>query len=194
MNARASENYLAISFWHTDKNFCFYAEVSFWDFVRNDNSKKGTTARLNETRFGPKKKSSPIYLSPKNLDTFWWNCQIIFRCASIHIVFHSWIKLSIYSVLAVFLMYFAIKYNVFYKYIINATTTAINNACQKVILHWSKGGKFFIYVSYLTRESTLYFLNVNKYWHHFLMKLPDNFQMREHSWPCRFHIKVNNLW
>jgi U3 small nucleolar RNA-associated protein 14 len=20
---------------------------------------------------------------------------------------------------------------------------------------------------------------------HFLMKLPDNFQMREHSWPCR---------
>ena len=40
--------------------------------------------RLNETRFGPKKKSSP-----KNLDTFWctewaWNCQIIFRCASIH--------------------------------------------------------------------------------------------------------------
>ena len=21
------------------------------------------------------------------------------------------------------------------------------------------------------------------------MKLPDNFQMREHSWPCRFHIK-----
>jgi hypothetical protein len=31
---------------------------------------------------------------------------------------------------------------------------------------------------------------------HFLMhwmsvKLPDNFQMREHSWPCRFHIKCN---
>ena len=30
---------------------------------------------------------------------------------------------------------------------------------------------------------------------HFLMhwmsvKLPDNFQMREHSWPCRFHIKI----
>ena len=71
-------------FWHTDKNFCFYAEVNFWDFVRNDNSNKGTTARLNETRFGPKKKSSPIYLGPKSLDTFWWNCQIIFRCASIH--------------------------------------------------------------------------------------------------------------
>jgi hypothetical protein len=74
-------------FWHTDKNFCFYAEVNFWDFVRNDNSNKGTTARLNETRFGPKKKSSPVYLGAKNLDTFWCtacNCQIIFRCASIH--------------------------------------------------------------------------------------------------------------
>jgi hypothetical protein len=39
--------------------------------------------RLNETRFGPKKRSSPIYLGPINLDTFWWNCQIIFRCTSI---------------------------------------------------------------------------------------------------------------
>jgi hypothetical protein len=43
-------------------------------------------AWLNETGFGPKKKSSTIYLGPKNLDTFWctgwaWNCQIIFRCA-----------------------------------------------------------------------------------------------------------------
>ena len=71
-------------FWHTDKNCCFYAEVNFWDFVRNDNSNKWTTARLNETIFGPKKRSSPI-----NLDTFWctgwvWNCQIIFRCANIH--------------------------------------------------------------------------------------------------------------
>ena len=48
---------------------------------------KGTTARLKETRFGPNKKSSPIYLVPKNLDTFWCtvcNCQIIFRWASIH--------------------------------------------------------------------------------------------------------------
>ena len=27
------------------------------------------TARLNETRFGPNKKSSPIYLGPKNLNT-----------------------------------------------------------------------------------------------------------------------------
>ena len=23
------------------------------------------------------------------------------------------------------------------------------------------------------------------------MKLPDNFQMREHSWPCRFHINLS---
>ena len=35
------------------------------------------------------KKSSPIYLGPKNLKIFWctgwaWNCQINFRCASIH--------------------------------------------------------------------------------------------------------------
>jgi hypothetical protein len=80
MNAGASQNYLAISrsssasklsrffgddFFLGDNNFCFYAEVNFWDFVRNDNSKKGTTAWLNETRFDPKKKSSP-----KNLDNF----------------------------------------------------------------------------------------------------------------------------
>ena len=74
--------YLLNLFWHTDKNFCIYAEVNFWDFVRNDNLNKGTTDRLNETRFDPKKKLSPIYL-----DTFWctaWNCQIIFRCTSIH--------------------------------------------------------------------------------------------------------------
>ena len=41
-----------------------------FDFVRNDISNKGTTARLNETRFGPNTKSSPIYLGPKYLDTF----------------------------------------------------------------------------------------------------------------------------
>ena len=36
---------------------------------------------------------------------------------------------------------------------------------NKIIWRWSKGGNcFFIYVSYQTRESTLYFLNVNKYW------------------------------
>jgi hypothetical protein len=29
---------LLILFWHTDNNFCFYAEVNFWDFVRNDSS------------------------------------------------------------------------------------------------------------------------------------------------------------
>ena len=44
----------------------------------------GISRSCDECRFGPKKKSSPIYLGPKNLDTFWWNCQIIFRCASIH--------------------------------------------------------------------------------------------------------------
>ena len=49
--------------------------VSTWKLTfeiskKNDNSNKGTTARLNETRFGPKNKSSPIYLGPKNLDTF----------------------------------------------------------------------------------------------------------------------------
>jgi hypothetical protein len=60
-------------------------------------------------------------------------------------------------------MYFTIKYNVFNKYIINILTAI--NACKKVIWRWSKGGNFFIYVSYLTRENTLYFLNVNKYWH-----------------------------
>jgi hypothetical protein len=48
-----------------------------------------------------------------------------------------------------------------YKYIINATTTAIN-ACKTIYLTLVI---VFIYVSYLTRESTLYFLNVNKYWH-----------------------------
>ena len=46
-------------FWHTDKNVCFYVEVNFWDFVRNDNSNKGTRARLNETRFSPKKRVVP---------------------------------------------------------------------------------------------------------------------------------------
>jgi hypothetical protein len=77
-------NYLA-PFKHKHKYFfCFYAEVNFWDFARNDNSNKGTTVRLNETRFGPKKNSSPIYIGPNNLDIFWWNCKIIFRCASIH--------------------------------------------------------------------------------------------------------------
>jgi hypothetical protein len=75
--------YFLIYLISSDNNFCFYAEVNFWDFARNDNSNKGTTAGLNETRFCLKNKSSPIYLGPKNLDTFWctgwaWNCQIIF--------------------------------------------------------------------------------------------------------------------
>jgi hypothetical protein len=30
--------------------------------------------------------------------------------------------------------------------------------------------------------------------HWMSVKLADNFQIREHSWPCLFHIKVNNLW
>jgi hypothetical protein len=47
------------------------SSANFWNFVKNDKSNKGTTARLNETRFGPKKMSSPIYLGPKNRDTFW---------------------------------------------------------------------------------------------------------------------------
>ena len=55
-------------FWHTDKNFCFYAEVNFWDFVRNDNSNKGMTAQLNETRFGPKN-SRPQYISAQKIST-----------------------------------------------------------------------------------------------------------------------------
>ena len=54
-------------------------------------------------------------------------------------------------------MYFTIKYNVFYKYIINAVKKLFDVGQREVII--------FIYVSYLTRESTLYFLNVNKYWH-----------------------------
>ena len=29
---------------------------------------------------------------------------------------------------------------------------------------------------------------------HFLMKLPDHFQMREHSRPCRFHINIWNAY
>jgi hypothetical protein len=65
-----------------NKNFCFYAKLTF-------EISQGTTVRLNETRFGPKKKLSMTYLGPKNLDTFWcigwaWNWQIIFRFASIH--------------------------------------------------------------------------------------------------------------
>ena len=52
----------------TDKNFCFYAEVNYWDFVRNDNSNKRMIARLNETRFGPKK-SRPQYISAQKIST-----------------------------------------------------------------------------------------------------------------------------
>ena len=41
-------------------------------------------------------------------------------------------------------MYFTIKYNVLYKYMISMPTTAINT-CIKVIWHWSKGGSFFLF-------------------------------------------------
>ena len=61
-------------FWHTDKNFCFFAEVNFWDFVRNDNSNKGTTARLNETSFGPLKKVVPNISRPKKYRHFLMHC------------------------------------------------------------------------------------------------------------------------
>jgi hypothetical protein len=37
-------------------------------FGRNDNSNKGTTTRLNETRFGPKK-SRPQYISAQKIST-----------------------------------------------------------------------------------------------------------------------------
>ena len=118
-------------FWHTDKNFCFYVEVNYWDFVRNDNSDKGTTARLNEIRFGPKKKSSPIYLGPKNLDTFWWNCQIIL--SNYVPVKLGFIILSLIGVLRI-------------------------------------PEEFYLY--------------------------KDKDKMREHSWPCRFHIidVFRNRW
>ena len=57
-------------------------------------------------------------------------------------------------------MYITIKYYVFHKYIINATTTAIN-AFKKLFDVGESGVIYFIYISELTRESTLYFLNVN---------------------------------
>ena len=55
--------------------FVILVIVPYWSLVpslvRNDNSNKGTTARLNETRFGPKKKSSPIrqYISAQKIST-----------------------------------------------------------------------------------------------------------------------------
>jgi hypothetical protein len=61
MNARESENYLAISrsssllsvFWHTDKNFGVYAEVKF-DWMRLDSALK---------------KSLPRYISAQKIST-----------------------------------------------------------------------------------------------------------------------------
>jgi hypothetical protein len=60
-------------------------------------------------------------------------------------------------------MYFTINYNALDKYIINATATAIQMPVKKLVDVGQREVIFFIYVSYLTRESTLYFLNVNKY-------------------------------
>ena len=51
-------------------------------------------------------------------------------------------------------MYFKITMY-FYKYIINATTTA-RNACKKLFDVGEREVIFFIYVSYLTRESPLF--------------------------------------
>ena len=52
-------------FCHTDKNFCFYAEVNFWDFVRNETSAQDISTLFRCTGWA-------------------WNCPIIFRFASIH--------------------------------------------------------------------------------------------------------------
>jgi uncharacterized protein YcfL len=59
-------------------------------------------------------------------------------------------------------MYFTIKYNVLYKYIINATTTAINT-CKQVIWRWSKGGNLFTLV--INKGEHSIFLKENKYWY-----------------------------
>jgi hypothetical protein len=46
-------------------------------------------------------------------------------------------------------------------------------------------------VSSTLRESHFFLLiYFETYVHWMSVKLPDNFQMREHSWPCRFHIKI----
>jgi hypothetical protein len=62
-----------------DTNFCFSAEVNFRDFERNDNSNKGTTARLNETIFGPKK-SRPQYISAQKISTLFFLRQYVQPC------------------------------------------------------------------------------------------------------------------
>jgi hypothetical protein len=62
--------------------------ITFALYVKKIFINKGTTAQLNETRFGPKK-NRPQYISAQKISTLFdagwaWNCQIIFRCASIH--------------------------------------------------------------------------------------------------------------
>jgi hypothetical protein len=73
--------------------------------------------------FGPKKKSSPIYLGPKILDTFWWNCQIIFRCASIQgragfilvlngiLTFYHWCNKTTFYRLSIWLLRFLVIFS-----------------------------------------------------------------------------------
>ena len=56
-------------------------------------------------------------------------------------------------------MYLKIKYNAFYKNIINDTTTAINT-CKYYI-----GGNIFLLVKYKQGRIIYYLLKVNKYWH-----------------------------
>jgi hypothetical protein len=56
-------------FWHTDKNFCFYAEANFWDFVRNDNSNK-KERQLDSMRLDSAlKRSRPQYISTQKIST-----------------------------------------------------------------------------------------------------------------------------
>ena len=53
----------------------------------------------------------------------------------------------------------------------NKGTTALDSALKKVVPNISRPQK--------SRHFLMHWMSV---------KLPDNFPMREHSWPCRFHI------
>jgi hypothetical protein len=52
-------------------------------------------------------------------------------------------------------MYFTIKYKVFYKYIKNATATAIHT-CKKSYLTLVKGGYFFLFTLVTQQGRALY--------------------------------------
>ena len=69
-------------FWHTDKKFVFCVEVKFWDLVRNNES--------SIEWFDPKKKSSTIYLGPKNLDTILMHWMSVKLADNFQIREHSW--------------------------------------------------------------------------------------------------------